>query len=281
MEVLYAYMRSSDDLVDNPAPAAARCAALERWRAMLESALHGGSPAEDAGAPAGDGVAPADVQDVFDRAGVRPEEILPALAEVATRYAIPEQCLTEVLDGGRMDLDGRRYETFDELVEYCHCVASSVGLASIHIWGFRGPEAFGPARECGLAFQLTNILRDLKADADEGRLYLPLEDLRACGYNFEALRQGVADQRFFDLMRLQTHRAAECYRRGAELFDHLARGEGRRIFGMMHSTYYRLLRTIARAPQRVLSGRVRLGRLRKAAIALRWMFLPPRRSALP
>ena len=87
-----------------------------------------------------------------------------------------------MIDGVEMDLDRSRYQTFAELEKYCYRVASVVGLACIHVWGFRGAAALEPARQCGLAFQLTNILRDLKEDADRDRVYLPLEDLDRFGY---------------------------------------------------------------------------------------------------
>ena len=107
-----------------------------------------------------------------------PSALLPALADTVRRFHIPHEHLLAVIDGVEMDLTPRRYETFDELERYCERVASAVGLACIHIWGFRGPEAFEPARQAGVALQLTNILRDLKEDAAAGRVYLPLADLR-------------------------------------------------------------------------------------------------------
>ena len=112
-----------------------------------------------------------------------------------------------MIDGVEMDLTPRRYETFDELERYCERVASAVGLACIHIWGFRGPEAFEPARQAGVALQLTNILRDLKEDAAAGRVYLPLADLRRCGYSVDELLAGVANDAFLRLMRFEIERA--------------------------------------------------------------------------
>ena len=185
-----------------------------------------------------------------------------------------------MLDGVEMDLDDRRYETFDELAEYCHRVASAVGLACIHIWGFRSEQAFEPARQCGLAFQLTNILRDVKEDAARGRMYLPLSELRQCGYSPEDLRRGSADERFDRVMALQIDRARRLYREGAQLFD-LLEPDGRRVFGMMTATYHALLERIARRPREILVRRVCLSGWRKLRIAARWMLLPPRRSALP
>jgi phytoene synthase len=185
-----------------------------------------------------------------------------------------------VIEGVEMDLEGRRYRTFGELTEYCERVASAVGLVCIHVWGFRGEGALGPARRCGLAFQLTNILRDLREDAARGRIYLPLEDLDRCGYSPDELARGVADERFDRLMAVQMDRARGLYREGAELFDWLE-APGQRIFGMMAATYYGLLEAIASQPRRVLRGRVRLSLLERLRIAARWILLPARRSALP
>jgi phytoene synthase len=202
------------------------------------------------------------------------------LADVCRRFCIPAEHFLAVIEGVEMDLEGRCYRTFDELTEYCDRVASAVGLVCIHVWGFRGEGALGPTRRCGLAFQLTNILRDLKEDAARGRIYLPLEDLNRCGYSPDDLARGVADERFERLMAIQIDRARGLYREGAELFDWLE-PPGRRIFGMMVATYYRLLETIARQPRRVLEGRVRLSPLERLRIAARWMLLPARRAALP
>jgi phytoene synthase len=185
-----------------------------------------------------------------------------------------------VIEGVEMDLDGREYHTFAELAEYCDRVASAVGLACIHVWGFRGAGAFPAAQSCGRAFQLTNILRDLREDAARGRVYLPQEELDRFGYSPEDLVRGVAGERFDRLMAFQIERARLLYREGSVLIDWLER-PGRRIFGMMTDTYWRLLEAIARQPRRVLSGRVRLSGWEKLRIAARWSLLPPRRSGLP
>ena len=178
-----------------------------------------------------------------------------------------------------MDLEGRRYETFDELQTYCEHVASAVGLACIHIWGFRGQEAFEPARQAGIALQLTNILRDLKEDAEQGRVYLPTEDLRASGYTIENLRLGRSNESFDRLMRLEIERAEQFYRGGSELFE-LLEPDGQRIFGLMMETYWALLRKIVKQPRKILGQRIRLGIPKRMQLAARWALLSPRRLAL-
>ena len=122
--------------------------------------------------------------------------LLPALADVRRRFRIPKEHFFAVLDGVEMDLGDCRFRTFAELAEYCDRVASAVGLACLHVWGFRSEEALPAARCCGRAFQLTNILRDLKEDAARGRIYLPCEDMDACAYSPGDLARGAADERF-------------------------------------------------------------------------------------
>jgi phytoene synthase len=258
MDALYAFMRHSDDLVDaadGPSPQAA----LTQWRADLERSL------QAAAAP------------VFGS----PEAaaLLPALADAVRRFQIPPEHLRAVLDGVEMDLDRPRYETFAALAGYCERVASAVGLACIHVWGFRGPEALGPARSAGIALQLTNILRDLKEDAAAGRVYLPLEDLRQCGYSIEQLQRGVAGAAFRRLMDLEVGRTEEFYRDGAALLEWLA-PPGQRLFGMMTATYRALLRKIARRPEDLFRRRIRVSGPKKLRIALRWALLPPRMAGL-
>jgi phytoene synthase len=255
MDALYAFMRHTDDLADNLQIACPRRESLVAWRASLEQALIG----------------------IFKPlAASQGHALLPALADAVKRFHIPHEHLTAVIDGVEMDLDRRRYETFDDLRLYCQRVASAVGLACIYVWGFRGPEAFEPARQAGVALQLTNILRDLKEDAASDRVYLPLEDLRQCGYAIEDLGRGVANDAYYRLISLEVDRAEQFYRKGAELMEWLE-PDGRRIFGLMTATYHALLRKIARRPAAVFRRHVRLSGPKRLQLALRWALLPPRR----
>ena len=300
MEALYAFMRHTDDLADAAPADSSRREALAEWRAALHEALEGGctnfSPlplGEGQGVRAtGSGQWPV-VSDqraessnqqstINNQKSSNPQSqvpnpssaILPALADVVERFHIPREHLEAVIDGVEMDLDQRRYETFDELRPYCQRVASAVGLACIHVWGFRGPEAFEPARQAGIALQLTNILRDLKQDAEAGRVYLPLADLRECGYSVEDLLAGVDDHRFRRLMAVEIARTEQFYRGGAELWNWLE-PDGRRVFGLMMGTYRALLREIARDPGIVLQRQVHLSRVKKLQLLARWSLLPP------
>jgi phytoene synthase len=249
MEALYAFMRHTDDLADNPSPASQRREALCRWRVALDAALLG--QADEAMSLPG-------------------SPLLPALADTVHSFQIPKEHLHAVIDGVEMDLERPAYKTFEQLAEYCRCVASAVGLACIYVWGFRDDAAFRPAHQCGVAFQLTNILRDLKEDAQQGRVYLPEEDLRACGYSADDLVQGVADERFDRLMALELNRAEQLYREGAEL-SHYLEPDGRRIFGMMATVYHRLLAEIRRRQHEVLQTRIGLSSWQKLTIAVRCM----------
>lgn len=254
MEALYAFMRHTDDLGDSSLPVPNRRQALAAWRETLDRALDG----NDSPPPLPQS----------------PQQILPALADTIRRFAIPTAHLHAVIDGQEMDLVIHRYERFDDLVGYCEKVASAVGLACIHVWGFEGSDALELARQCGVAFQLTNILRDMKEDFGNGRVYLPLEDLRRCDYSIDDLAAGVADARFQRLMAIQIERAQELYRCSAPLAGHLAPA-GRRAFGLMCDVYHRLLERIASRPEEVLRGRIRLGRWEKLWIAAKWVIGRP------
>jgi phytoene synthase len=254
MDALYAFMRHSDDLVDDPDPACAPGEALGRWRAAVEQAL-----AADLSVPNVSVPSPIEAA------------ILPALADTVRQFRIPPEHLLAVLDGVAMDLSQRRYATFAELQTYCQRVASAAGLACIHVWGFSGPEALGPARSAGIALQLTNILRDLKEDALRDRVYLPLEDLQQCGYSIDELCRGAVTPAFCRLIEMESARAEQFYRDGRRLLGRLT-PSGQRVFGMITATYHALLAEIRRKPGEVFVRRIRLGWPQKLAIAARWMW---------
>jgi len=256
MNALYAFMRHTDDLADGPPLNSPRHEVLAAWRASVHHALSGDfTTAENS------------------------ELLLPALVDTVERFQIPHEHLFAVIDGVEMDLTQRRYETFDDLRLYCERVASAVGLACIHIWGFRGPEALAYARSPGIALQLTNILRDLKEDAQGGRVYLPLADLQQCGYSVDDLQSAVDNKQFRQLIAMEVSRAEEFYRDGAELIKWLE-PDGRRIFGLIMATYHELLREIAKRPAEVLHRRIRIGRLKRLQLIARWALLPARKDAL-
>lgn len=244
MCALYSFMRITDDLGDSDALAETRAAQLTNWRESLLRACDGG-----------------------------PEEhpVLPALADIVHRYKIPVRYLLDVIAGVEMDLAPAAYQTFAELERYCYHVAGAVGLACIHLWGFHDERALVAAVDCGTAFQLTNILRDLGEDASLGRIYLPAEDLDrfhiAPGELAEATRSGLArDERFAELMRFEVERARGYYARARSLFNYLD-PPGKPILETMLRIYGGLLNEIERRRYDVFSRRVSLSRSRKLLIA--------------
>jgi phytoene synthase len=155
------------------------------------------------------------------------------------------------------------------LREYCYRVAGVVGLASIHIWGFEGgPETEALAVDRGIAFQLTNILRDLREDAANDRVYLPTSELERFGVSGEDLRSARGGQGFLDLMRFQIERAETYYAKSAALDDRVA-ADSRPTLITMTEIYRRLLRKVAQQPERVLHERVSLSFLSKLRIGWR------------
>ena len=240
MCALYSFMRVADDLADGPGAAADKRPSLADWRRRLDAALQG-----DYSHP-----------------------LHPAFHDAIRRFGVPPAYLHAVIDGVEMDLDAVRYETFADLYPYCYRVASAVGLACIHVWGFSDERAKAHAEAAGVAFQLTNILRDLGEDAGRGRVYLPREDLARFGYGEEALRGRVRDDAFRSLMRFEVERAADYYR-AAEPLAGLLRPAGRAVFLTMLRTYRGLLEAIVRRDYDVFSSRVRLGRWHKLWLAAR------------
>ena len=257
METLYAFMRYTDDLVDGKMPVADASRTLAQWREETVAAL-------------ANTVSPSD----------RCAGILPAVADTVEQFEIPHECLFDAIDGAGMDLSKDRYATFEELSEYCYRAASVVGLACLRIWGYRGDAPGAAAHACGQAFQLTNILRDLREDFRRGRVYLPQEDLQRFDYSEDDLAQATANEQFRRLMQFQIQRAEQYYLEAAKLADGL-QTEGRRIFVMMIRVYYRLLKTIHADPARVLSEHVRLRPWQPLAIMARTLLRPSAKVVLP
>ncbi len=152
MCAVYAFMRECDDISDEPREGGneASRAALAEWRRDLASALAGGTP---------------------------PHPLWPAFADTAKRFEMPGRIFHEMIDGVSSDLEPREIRTFEDLYRYCYLVASVAGLATIHVFGFENKAAPELAEKCGIAFQLTNIIRDVREDAQNGRVYLPKDDM--------------------------------------------------------------------------------------------------------
>jgi phytoene synthase len=254
MCALYAFLRVSDDLADGPGLAADKAVLLADWRRRLDGAL----------------------------TGDHTHRLHAAFQDTVTRHRIPREYLDAVLDGVTMDLEVTRYATFAELYPYCYRVASAVGLACIHIWGFTHGRAKVHAEQAGIAFQLTNILRDLGEDTARGRIYLPQEDLERFGYGPDSLSRGECDDHFRALMAFEVARARHYYD-AAEPLAQLLRPAGRAVFQVMLRTYRGLLEAIERRDYDVFSSRVRLSSWHKLgllvqALPIRWGWTYTRRG---
>jgi phytoene synthase len=244
MFAVYAWMRCADDIVD-----AAGAADDERWRRL--DAFRRDTDATIAGEPPDD------------------DPMWAAMAFTARRFGLAVRPFHELLAGQRDDLRRTRYETFDDLRAYCYRVASTVGLICIEIWGCRDPAAPALAIDRGIAFQLTNIIRDFAEDFDEGRVYLPRADFDRHGLQPGAVRAWSPPMECRAFMLEQIDRAETYYRRSADL-DEMIDARCRPTLRAMTGIYHELLRKAAGDPARVVQGRrLRLNALAKAAIAVR------------
>ncbi len=233
MCAVYAFMRYCDDLSDEPG---ATAAAMDKWRQQLAEALEG-------------------------RFSDHP--VWPAFYDTVRRYGIPARYFFDMIEGVRSDLEPRRIRTFDELYEYCYRVASVVGMTTVHIFGFETDEALRLAERCGIAFQLTNILRDVGEDAANGRVYLPEEDRLRFGV--ERLEDSA---NFRELMRFERERARRYYEESRPLLEMVNRRSRRALWALME-IYRRLLDRIEASDYRVLERRVSLPGWEKALIVAR------------
>lgn len=240
MYAVYAFCRSVDDVVDTGGEPALQRRELDRWRQEVVRCYE----------------------------GVPQDPVTERLAQAVRTFPIPRAALEEIIAGVQMDLERSSYETFEELSLYCDRVAGAVGLCCIEIFGHTDPRARDYAINLGTALQLTNILRDLQADAQRGRVYLPQEDLRRFGVSSEDLKVGRYSPEFVALMRFETARAKEFYARARAA---LPREDERRLFAaeIMGRIYYSLLRDIESRRFRVFGELVSVPLTRKLAIALR------------
>ncbi len=244
------FCRAVDDTVDQPAqraglPLPMREASVEdllrMWRREVASCFGEGAPQSDQG-----------------------RSLLPFVS----RFHLPRQAFEDLIDGVEMDLGSRRYATFAELRAYCLRVASAVGLICVEIFGYRNPATRDYAVELGIAMQLTNIIRDLRGDLAEGRLYLPTEDLERFGCTEDDLRRGTITEPVRSLLRFQCTRAREFYQRAADL---LPREDARRLVAaeIMGGIYFGILERIERAGYDVFSSVIRVPRPIRALIVAR------------
>jgi phytoene synthase len=241
MCAIYAFMRECDDRSDGPAAALDR---IVQWRAELDSALAGNLPEHP---------------------------VWLAFVDTARRYDIPARYFQEMIDGVSSDFETRTIGTFDDLYRYCYLVASIVGLTIIHIFGFEDPKALELAEKCGVAFQLTNILRDVSEDSANGRVYLPEEDLARFAVGAQDLNQPRLTPPLRSLFEFESARARRFYVESRPLLDLVHRDSRSALWALME-IYRRLLERIEADGYPVLERRVSLPAHEKIGIVLRaWL----------
>jgi phytoene synthase len=253
LSAVYAFMRHADDISDDPRiPPQQRREKLAEWMTALRRVVEG----ERTDDPVL--MALADTQKTFHI----PLELLEKLVQ-GTAMDLPKQC-PEQSTGGTTNVHVH-YDTFDQLYDYCYHVASVVGLICIRIFGYRDPRAEKLAEQTGVAFQLTNILRDVKEDSQLGRVYLPSEDLCRFGVDAHALTNGNAAVVFRPVLEFEAQRARELYRAAEELLP-LIDDDSQPALWTLVEIYRRLLERIAGRGYDVFSERVRLSSAEKVGI---------------
>jgi squalene synthase HpnC/squalene synthase HpnD len=238
---LYAFMRLVDDVSDTVGSVAEKQKGLSRWRAALDAAV------------AGD---------------VSSHPILPAFADTIQRFHIPPRYFHDLISGAEMDLTVAEYPTFDRLREYCYRVAGTVGLTCLQVFGFKDPHAPDLAEKLGIAFQLTNIIRDIPRDYEMGRVYLPAEDLAQFGVRREVLARGPVTRELRALLEFEAARAWNFYREGVQLIP-LVDDDAPAALWALARIYSGLLRRIEARGYDVFSERVRVGAPEKTGILVR------------
>jgi phytoene synthase len=240
---LYAFCREVDDVVDDCSDPATARATLAWWRQELAAAFH----------------------------GTPQHPVARALAEVAPRFNLAEARLAEIINGMQMDLEYNRYPSFEVLRQYCHRVAGMVGLLSAEIFGFEDPRTLEYAADLGLAFQLTNIIRDVGEDARRDRIYLPLDEIESHGVSVADISASRETESFRRLIEFQIERALGYYRDAFAKLPAIDR-RTQRAGIVMAAIYRALLDEIQRDGCRVLTRRTSLTPVRKLWIAWRtWL----------
>lgn len=235
---LYAFCRLADDIIDGEGALSDKSQAIDEFERMLRNALNG---------------------QVVD------DPVLRSIACTADRYTIPHEHLFAIVKGVRSDLTQSRYETTDDLIEYCRRVASAVGLAAVPIWGLRrgisSEDWVPPADACGLAFQWTNILRDVVEDRERGRVYISRESFREAGCDVQDLLAGRIGSAFKVLASNEVSRANRWFAEARQLDEFLSI-DGQRVFRAMYGVYRELFRSVEQAGSEVFIQRVRASKWR-------------------
>jgi phytoene synthase len=257
LSAVYAFARRIDDIGDGAMPPEDKIAALERARTQINALTRDGSVADG-------------------------DQVLIALRDAAARFPVPIEAFGELIDGCEADVRGVSYATFDDLKHYCKCVAGSIGRLSLGVFGSSDmARATSLADSLGIALQLTNILRDIREDLYNGRIYLPAQDLDRFGCKLEPPGQdgqAVLDGQLDELVRFEAQRAKEWYATGLRLLPMLDRRSAA-CTGAMSGIYRRLLDHISASPASALDHRMSLPTGEKALVAASALLGISRRQA--
>lgn len=240
MNTVYAFCRKTDDIVDDiSVPDDVKYEKLRKWRIEFEKAF----------------------------AGKSEYPLLNKLGKTISNFNIPLDPFFELIKGMEMDLQKNRYKNFDDLLIYCYRVASTVGLMCIEIFGYKNPSTKDFAVNLGIALQLTNILRDLGKDAEQGRIYLPQEDLIRFNYSETNLYNKISDENFKQLMKYEVERARNYFDKATQSLD---LDDKKTMFAAraMQHIYYRMLERIIQTDYDVLNNEIKVKKIEKVGIAL-------------
>ena len=240
MNTVYAFCRQTDDIVDEGAISdAVKYEKLRKWRIELEKSLR----------------------------GLSDYQLINKLSRTIQNFNIPLQPFFDLIKGMEMDLQKKRYLTFNDLQTYCYNVASTVGLMCIEIFGYRHHSAKDFAINLGIALQLTNILRDIKKDAEKGRIYLPKEDLEKFNYNESDVFNNTFNENFQRMMEYQVERAREYFNAATACLN---REDKKAMFAAraMQHIYSRMLNKIVDADYNVYKNKIRISTFKKVGISL-------------
>lgn len=239
MNAVYAFCRQTDDIIDEGTDSDdIKYERLRKWRIEFEKALKGNSN----------------------------YPLLNKVADIIKQFNIPIEPFFELIVGMEMDLQNKRYFSFDDLVKYCYRVASTVGLMCIEIFGYKNKSTIDYAVNLGLALQMTNILRDVKVDAEKNRIYLPQEDLQEAGYTEKELFDNIYNEKFINLMKKNAKRAHDYFDRANYYLDPNDKGGLFPARAMQH-IYFSLLKKIEKKNYDVYSQKISVNKLEKVYLA--------------
>ena len=242
MYALYSFMRVCDDLTDGSnSDRQDRRKILQSWREQMHASIDG---------------------------SLMGHPIWPAFGDTVRRFGIPAKIFDDAIDGQLQDLDGTEYENFQQLYDYCYQVASTVGLAAIHIWGFSDSRALLSAERLGVAMQLTNIIRDIHEDLGRGRCYLPAEDLRRFDLKIDDFSAAETKISVEEFLHFQIDRARDFYEQ-SEMLPQWIHRDSRPTLRIMIEIYRGILDRLAGNPCRVMRERVKLSTSEKLWIVAR------------